>query len=102
MDKINFNDLPNDIKNLIFSKNRAWTKNEIYKYKRNYLEVLDHLVDIIETTDQIYYEANEEEEFTEEGYGFVYAMLECINEENLQNKYEVQEAIAFENYYGCE
>lgn len=102
MNKINFQDLPSDIKNLIFSQNRSWTKNEIEKNKFKFLEVLDHLEEIVETTNQIYYEANEEEEFTEDGYGFVYAMLECINEENLNNKYDIAEQIAFQNYYGCE
>ena len=76
--------LPFDIisKILNIRMNQKKIENEIYFNKRKYLEVIDHLEDIIETTDQIYYEANEEEEFVEEGYGFVYAMIECILEEN--------------------
>lgn len=102
MNKLNFQDLPNDIKKLIFKNNRMWTNHEIQKNKKKFIEVIYHINEIIETTDQIYYEANEEEEFTEEGYGFVYAMLECINEENLENKYDIEQEIALQNYYGLD
>jgi hypothetical protein len=96
---MDFQQLPNDIKNLIFSKNRSWTKQEIDKNKRMYLEVIDHLHEVIETTDQIYYEANEEEEIIDTAWGFSHAMLDCIREENIEYKYQVEEDIEFNNYY---
>tara|TARA_R100001463_G_scaffold86173_5_gene141116 strand:+ start:865 stop:1167 length:303 start_codon:yes stop_codon:yes gene_type:complete len=96
---MDFQQLPDDIKNLIFSKNRSWTRQEIDRNKRLYLEVIDHLHEIIETTDQIYYEANEEEEIIDTDWGFGNAMLDCIREENIEYKYQVEEDIEFNNYY---
>tara|TARA_R100000805_G_C3620837_1_gene124698 strand:+ start:1068 stop:1376 length:309 start_codon:yes stop_codon:yes gene_type:complete len=102
MDKINFNDLPNDIKNLIFSKNRMWTKKQIDHNKFLFREVVDHINEIAETTLQIYYDANEEEEIIDWSWGFGNAMIECINEENLNKVVDLEELIAFQNYYDCE
>jgi hypothetical protein len=90
---MDFQQLPNDIKNLIFANNRNWTKQEINKNKRMYLEVIDHLNEIIETTDQIYYD---------DDVSFSYAMLDCINEENIDNKYSIEEDIDLNNYYEIE
>jgi hypothetical protein len=96
---INFNELPNDIKNLIFEKNRAWTSNEIQMNKRIFLEVIDHINEIAETTSQIYYDQDEEDNVIDNNWGFGNAMLECIVEENMENKFDIQMEIDIDNYY---
>lgn len=100
---INFNELPNDIKNLIFEKNRAWNSkinNEIKMNKRIFLEVIDHINEIAETTSQIYYDQDEEDNIIDNNWGFGNAMLECINEENMENKFDIEMEINIQNYYG--
>ena len=102
MNTINFNDLPSDIKYLIFSKNRKEISNEIKKNKKKFLEVMDHIEEIIETTMQVYYDANEEEEIIDWSWGFGNAMLECIIEENNEYSYELQLEESIEKYYGLD
>lgn len=96
---INFNELPNDIKNLIFQNNRAWSSNEIQNNKRKFLEVLDHIQEIAETTAQIYYDQDEEDNVIDNNWGFGNAMIECIVEENMENKFDIQMEINLDNYY---
>jgi hypothetical protein len=96
---INFNELPNDIKNLIFQNNRAWTSNEIQNNKRKFLEVIDHIEEVAETTVQMYYDQDEEDNVIDNNWGFGNAMIECIVEENMENKFDIQMEIDIDNYY---
>lgn len=94
-----FNELPNDIKNLIFQNNRAWTSNEIQKNKRIFLEVIDHIAEVSETTSQIFYDEDEEDNIIDNDWGFGNAMLECINDENLANDIDDYYQEQLEGFY---
>ena len=97
---INFNELPTDIKELIFKKNRPATSKEINKNKEKFNIVLDHLEGLIKKTNMDYYDESEEEEhynsiynegdFNCMDYTFSFAMIECIFEENINDKVESQ------------
>ena len=67
----NFNDLPTEIHNLIFSFNRA---EQIKIEKRKFAEVIDQIEEVAETPLQIYY--NQEEYNSDLTFGS--AMVECV------------------------
>tara|TARA_R110000824_G_scaffold283022_3_gene471342 strand:- start:473 stop:760 length:288 start_codon:yes stop_codon:yes gene_type:complete len=49
---MNFNNLPSEIQEIIFMKNREWTQNEIKKNKINFRKTIDQLQ---EYSEKIYY-----------------------------------------------
>ena len=48
---INFNDLPGDIKSMIYTVNREAERDEAYNNKNKYNEVLTELSEIVEDND---------------------------------------------------
>ena len=49
--KINFNDLPGDIKSMIYKTNKESERDEAYNNKNKYNEVLTELSEIVEDND---------------------------------------------------
>ena len=49
--KINFNDLPGDIKSMIYKANKGAERDEAYNNKNKYNEVLTEMSEIIEDND---------------------------------------------------
>ena len=49
--KINFNDLPGDIKSMIYKANKEAERDEAYSNKKKYNEVLTELSEIVEDND---------------------------------------------------
>jgi hypothetical protein len=49
--KINFNDLPGDIKSMIYKANKESERDEAYNNKNKYNEVLTELSEIVEDND---------------------------------------------------
>ena len=49
--KINFNDLPGDIKSMIYKANKESERDEAYNNKKKYNEVLTELSEIVEDND---------------------------------------------------
>ena len=96
---LNFNELPNEIKEIIFKKNRSWTSNQINRNKEKFEMVLDELRGMVEDTVISYY--NEEDEFNiiDYDWGFANALIECINDINLDNKIENNMEDMIDNYY---
>jgi hypothetical protein len=96
---INFNELPNEIKEIIFKKNRSWTSNQINRNKEKFEMVIDELRGMVENTIYSYY--NEEDEFNiiDYDWGFGNALIECINDINLDNKLDNQMEDMIDNYY---
>tara|TARA_R110000737_G_scaffold261364_1_gene269536 strand:+ start:44 stop:337 length:294 start_codon:yes stop_codon:yes gene_type:complete len=92
---INFNELPTDIKELIFKKNRPATSKEINKNKEKFNIVLDHLEGLIEKTIMDYSDESEEDY----DWDFSNAMIECIFEENINDKAESQREELIDSYY---
>ena len=95
----NFNELPNEIKEIIFKKNRPWTSNQINRNKEKFEMVIDELKGMVEDTVISYY--NEEDEFNiiDYDWGFANALIECINDINLDNKIENSMEDMIDNYY---
>jgi len=96
---LNFNELPADIKELIFKNNRPATSREINNNKEKYNNVLDHIESIIELTCTDYYDDTEEDNIIDNDWGFGNAMLECITNENIENMLENQMEKAWDLYY---
>ncbi len=96
---INFNELPNEIKEIIFKKNRPWTANQINRNKEKFEIVIDELKERVEDTIITYY--NEEDEFNiiDYDWGFANALIECINDINMDNKIENQMEDMIDRYY---
>ena len=96
---MNFNNLPNEIKEIIFKKNRSWTSNQINRNKEKFEMVIDELRGMVEDTVISYY--NEEDEFNiiDYDWGFANALIECINETNMDNKIENQMEDMIDRYY---
>ncbi len=96
---INFNELPNEIKEIIFKKNRPWTANQINRNKEKFEIVIDELKERVEDTIITYY--NEEDEFNiiDYDWGFANALIECINDINMDNKIENTMEDMIDNYY---
>tara|TARA_R110002050_G_scaffold108421_3_gene219068 strand:+ start:81 stop:428 length:348 start_codon:yes stop_codon:yes gene_type:complete len=93
-----FNELPSDIKEMIFKMNRADTSREINKNKEKYLNVLNHIRDIIGTTQSDFYDVDEEDNIIDSDWGFGNAMLECIISENFEHHTECQMEEAYDEY----
>ena len=96
---INFNELPTDIKELIFKKNRPATSKEINKNKEKFNIVLDHLEGLIEKTIMDYSDESEEDNMIDYDWDFSNAMIECIFEENINDKAESQREELIDSYY---
>jgi len=92
---LNFNELPADIKDLIFKKNRPATSKEINENKEKYNIVLDHLEGMIEKSQEVYFVDDEDEPEPSNAE----LMLECIFEENINNKAEADMEDAIDMYY---
>ena len=88
-----FNELPDDIKLLIFSMNRTETSNEIKKNKLNLYNVMCELEEIKSLTLAEFYDEDEEEEYTLSG-----AMLDCIRECEMESQIESQMEDALDYY----
>ena len=96
---MNFNNLPNEIKEIIFQKNRSWTSNQINRNKEKFEMVIDELRGMVEDTVISYY--NEEDEFNiiDYDWGFANALIECINVTNMDNKIENNMEDMIDRYY---
>lgn len=96
---LNFNELPNEIKEIIFQKNRSWTSNQINRNKEKFEMVIDELRGMVEDTVISYY--NEEDEFNiiDYDWGFSNALIECINDINMDNKIENSMEDMIDDYY---
>lgn len=96
---LNFNELPNEIKEIIFQKNRSWTSNQINRNKEKFEMVIDELRGMVEDTVISYY--NEEDEFNiiDYDWGFANALIECINDINMDNKIENSMEDMIDDYY---
>lgn len=95
-----FNELPNEIKQLIFQKNRSWTSRQIQRNKEKYDSVLEELKGFVEDTADSY--IDEEEEIIDNDWGFGNALIECINDFNIESFYEDQLERNRELYYESE
>tara|TARA_R110000744_G_scaffold102702_2_gene197298 strand:- start:9578 stop:9925 length:348 start_codon:yes stop_codon:yes gene_type:complete len=78
-----FNELPRDIKEMIFKMNRVETSREINKNKEKYHDVLNHIRDIVGTTYSDFYDVDEAEDNIINDWSFSMAMLQCITTENI-------------------
>ena len=96
---MNFNNLPNEIKEIIFKKNRPWTSNQIKRNKNKFDIVLYELKGMVEDTIMSYYNEDEEENIIDYDWGFSNALIECINETNMNNKIENQMEDMIDRYY---
>jgi len=86
---MNFNDLPNDIKRLIFDKNREEFSKEIKVNKNLFNKVVDDI--------------NYLGEYVEENYEAEYVshdILERLCDIAIEHSAQVEEEEAFERYYG--
>tara|TARA_R110000737_G_C14220022_1_gene420792 strand:+ start:167 stop:442 length:276 start_codon:yes stop_codon:yes gene_type:complete len=81
---INFNELPSDIKFLIFSKNRKETSDEIKHNRLKHGNVMLELEEMASLTYAEFYDVDEEEDT------FSMAMFQCINEYNIEVYIEKQ------------
>tara|TARA_R110000822_G_scaffold45469_1_gene121576 strand:+ start:190 stop:465 length:276 start_codon:yes stop_codon:yes gene_type:complete len=81
---INFNELPSDIKFLIFSKNRKETSDEIKHNRLKHGNVMLELEEMASLTYAEFYDVDEEEDT------FSMAMFQCINEHNIEFYIEKQ------------
>ena len=79
-----FDQLPDDIKGLIFSMNRRETSNEIKKNKINLYNVMCELEEISSLTLAEFHDDDEDED----GYTFASAMLECMRECEMESQME--------------
>ena len=95
-----FDQLPDDIKLLIFSMNRKETSNEIKNNKLNFLEVMYELEGIRSLTLAEFYDEEEEDLYTDMTYTFSMAMLECIRECEIESQMEQRLDHYLEN--GCD
>jgi len=96
---LNFNELPADIKDFIFKKNRPATSKEINENKEKYNIVLDHLEGMFEKTNLWFYDETEEDNIIDNDWGFANAMIDCICTENIDKKAEAEREDAIDRYY---
>tara|TARA_R110000824_G_scaffold288395_1_gene476305 strand:- start:263 stop:556 length:294 start_codon:yes stop_codon:yes gene_type:complete len=87
---INFNELPSDIKFLIFSKNRKETSDEIKHNRLKHGNVMLELEEMASLTYAEFYDVDEEEEYNDMTYTFSMAMFQCINEYKIEYYIEKQ------------
>tara|TARA_R110000744_G_scaffold65792_1_gene134696 strand:- start:265 stop:537 length:273 start_codon:yes stop_codon:yes gene_type:complete len=80
---INFNELPNDIKFLIFSKNRKETSDEIKHNKFKHGNVILELEEITSLTFAEFYDIDQEDTFS-------MSMFECITQYKMESYLERQ------------
>jgi len=92
---LNFNELPADIKDLIFKKNRPATSKEINENKEKYNIVLDHLEGLIEKSQEVYFVDDEDEPEPSNAE----LILEYIIEENTNKKAEDERERDWDLYY---
>ena len=76
---INFNDLPGDIKSIIYRVNKEAERDESYSSKKKYNEVLTELSEIVEDNDSI--------------------TPSLIWEINFDDRYELYQEEALDRYY---
>ena len=76
---INFNDLPGDIKSIIYRVNKQAERDESYSSKNKYNEVLTELSEIVEDNDSI--------------------TPSLIWEINFDDRYELYQEEALDRYY---
>jgi len=96
---INFNELPNEIKEIIFQKNRPWTSRQIERNKDKFNLVLDELLGIADDTLHYFYNGEEEENIIDHEWGFSHAVLEFIREDQMENLFDDQMDEMIDNYY---
>lgn len=92
---LNFNELPNEIKEIIFQKNRSWTSNQINRNKEKFEMVIDELKGIADDTLHYFYNADEEENIIDYDWGFSHAVLEFIRDIHVDNCFDDM----LDNYY---
>ena len=96
---MNFNDMPDEIKTLIFGFNRA-KQVEIEKVK--FKMVMDDLRDMTELTYTDYYDEDEEDNIIDYEWGFANALIQAINEINMDNRFHIYQENQLDNYLdGC-
>ena len=87
---MNFNDMPDEIKTLIFGFNRA-KQVEIEKVK--FKMVMDDLRDMTELTYTDYYDEDDI---------FANALMQAVNEINMDNRFHIYQENQLDNYLdGC-
>ena len=96
---MNFNDMPDEIKTLIFGFNRA-KQVEIEKVK--FKMVMDDLRDMTELTYTDYYDEDEEDNIIDYEWGFANALIQAVNEINMDNRFHIYQEKQLDNYLdGC-
>ena len=96
---MNFNDMPDEIKTLIFGFNRA-KQVEIEKVK--FKMVMDDLRDMTELTYTDYYDEDEEDNIIDYEWGFANALIQAVNEINMDNRFHIYQENQLDNYLdGC-
>ena len=88
-----FNELPDDIKRLIFSMNRNETSNEIKKNKLNLKNVMYELEAIESQTHAEFWDDEDQDD-----YKFSSAMLDCIRQCEMEDKVESEYHNFVNNY----
>jgi len=78
---INFNDMPDEIKTLIFGFNRA---KQVEIEKDKFRMVMHDLMEMTELTYEDYYDIHEVDKFLNIG-GFSYALIEAIHQVKADN-----------------
>ena len=87
---LNFNELPNEIKEIIFKKNRPWTSRQIERNKDKFNLVLDELLGIADDTLHFFYNEDEEDNVIDEEWGFSHAILEFMRENIFEDLFDYQ------------
>jgi len=87
---INFHELPNEIKEIIFKKNRPWTSRQIERNKDKFNLVLDELLGIADDTLHFFYNEDEEDNVIDEEWGFSHAILEFMRENIFEDLFDYQ------------
>ena len=96
---MNFNDMPDEIKTLIFGFNRA-KQVEIEKVK--FKMVMDDLRDMTELTYTDYYDEDEEDNIIDYEWGFANALIQAVNEINMDNRFHIYQENQLDKYLdGC-
>ena len=96
---MNFNDMPDEIKTLIFGFNRA---KQVEIEKEKFKMVMDDLRDMTELTYTDYYDEDEEDNIIDYEWGFANALIQAINEINMDNRFEIYQENQLDNYLdGC-
>lgn len=96
---INFNDMPDEIKTLIFGFNRA-KQVEIEKDKFNM--VMGDLMEMTELTYSDYYDIDEEDNIIDHEWGFANALMQAIHETAMDNRFHIYQEEQLDKYLdGC-